>query len=47
MVGPDYNKAEGWLKSSVSGLLNIPGSGWQYTTVPGSWVVDNTLHVSY
>ena len=47
MVGPDYNKASGWLMSSLGGLSNIPTAGWKYDAGPGPWVDDNTLHVSY
>ena len=28
MVGPDYNKAAGWIKSAERGLERIPGKGW-------------------
>ena len=49
MVGDDYTKTSGCLKSSLRGYIIVPRTGWEYGT--GSeghgWRADNTLSINY
>ena len=46
MIGPDYKKNAGGIKSIEKGLLQPPLHGWEYCNEDGVAVADDTITVT-